>query len=285
MLAPHPDRQARAATSEAPSRLAPNPWGPASAGAAECGHSETLTGWRSFRVAFAAAGAMTTAGGAAGPVRPTTSRCCRGADAAHAARRLDFSIDGAVASPLRWTWDEFRALPSETVTDDIHCVTKWSKLDTDWEGVSVDTLLERRRARRPTYVVAFCDGGYTTNVPLEDLTGGKAWVAFAYDGEPLEPEHGGPARLLVPHLYFWKSAKWVRGLRAARRGRARLLGGARLPQLRRSVAGAALLGRLTLAARATVVDARRRDAARRARSCSTCPAGRATARASTSTSG
>ena len=124
----------------------------------------------------------------------------------------DFAIVGSVAEPKRWTWNEFRALPSETVTKDIHCVTKWSKLDTEWEGVSLDTLLASIE-HDAEYATAFCDGGYTTNVPLEDLTDGKAWVAFAYDGEPLEPEHGGPARLLVPHLYFWKSAKWVRGLR------------------------------------------------------------------------
>jgi DMSO/TMAO reductase YedYZ molybdopterin-dependent catalytic subunit len=110
-----------------------------------------------------------------------------------------------------WTWDEFRALPTEDVTVDIHCVTRWSKLDTTWQGVSVDTLLEAAGTDAP-YVLAFCDGGYTTNLPTEDVTGGKAWIAFAYDGEPLDPEHGGPARLLVPHLYFWKSAKWVRGL-------------------------------------------------------------------------
>jgi DMSO/TMAO reductase YedYZ molybdopterin-dependent catalytic subunit len=110
-----------------------------------------------------------------------------------------------------WTWEEFRALPSETVTVDVHCVTRWSKLDTTWEGVSVDTLLTEVEADAP-YVLAFCDGGYTTNLPLEDVTDGKAWIAFGYDGEPLDPEHGGPARLLVPHLYFWKSAKWVRGL-------------------------------------------------------------------------
>jgi DMSO/TMAO reductase YedYZ molybdopterin-dependent catalytic subunit len=123
-----------------------------------------------------------------------------------------FSIVGdGIDEPVRWTWDEFRALPSETVAKDIHCVTTWSKLDTVWEGVSVDALLERVE-HDAEYVVAFCDGGYTTNLPLEDVTGGKAWVAFGYDGEPLEPEHGGPARLLVPHLYFWKSAKWVRGL-------------------------------------------------------------------------
>src|SRR5919199_491543 len=123
----------------------------------------------------------------------------------------DFSITGEVDELRRWTWDEFAALPSETLTVDIHCVTKWSKLDTDWEGVSVDTLLENVETSAE-YVLAWCDGGYTTNLPLEDVTGGRAWVAYAYDGEPLDPEHGGPARLLVPHLYFWKSAKWVRGL-------------------------------------------------------------------------
>ena len=119
-----------------------------------------------------------------------------------------FEITGEVAEPRRWTWEEFRALPSEELTTDIHCVTTWSKLDTVWEGVSVDTLLAEVETDAE-YVTAFCDGGYTTNLPIEDVTDGKAWVAFAYDGEPLDPEHGGPVRLLVPHLYFWKSAKWV----------------------------------------------------------------------------
>jgi DMSO/TMAO reductase YedYZ molybdopterin-dependent catalytic subunit len=123
-----------------------------------------------------------------------------------------FTIEGAVDEERRWTWEEFRALPSEEITVDIHCVTKWSKLDTTWEGVSLDTLLDGVETAAE-YALAFSDGGYTTNLPLEDVRDGKAWVAFAYDGEPLEPEHGGPARLLVPHLYFWKSAKWVRGLR------------------------------------------------------------------------
>jgi DMSO/TMAO reductase YedYZ molybdopterin-dependent catalytic subunit len=123
----------------------------------------------------------------------------------------DFTIRGAVAEPVAWTWDEFRALPSETVTVDVHCVTRWSKLDTVWKGVSLDRLLDGVETSAK-YVLAFCDGGYTTNLPLNDVTGGKAWVAYEYGGEPLEPEHGGPARLLVPHLYFWKSAKWVRGL-------------------------------------------------------------------------
>ena len=124
--------------------------------------------------------------------------------------RWTLRLDGLVDTPRTWTWDEFLALPRETFTVDIHCVTKWSKLDTEWEGVSLDTLLEGNDDAN--YLVAHCDGGYTTNLPLDDVTGGKAWVAFAYDGEPLEPEHGGPARLLVPHLYFWKSAKWVRRL-------------------------------------------------------------------------
>ena len=121
-----------------------------------------------------------------------------------------FSIEGA-QSPASWTWAEFQALPSETVTVDIHCVTRWSKLDTHWTGVSLDVLLGAVESDAP-YVLAFCDGGYTTNLPVADLKGGQAWVAFNYDGGPLPPEHGGPARLLVPHLYFWKSAKWVRGL-------------------------------------------------------------------------
>jgi DMSO/TMAO reductase YedYZ molybdopterin-dependent catalytic subunit len=122
-----------------------------------------------------------------------------------------FGITGAVGEPRAWSWDDFQALPGETVTKDIHCVTKWSKLDTTWTGVSVDTLLEGTEPRGE-FLVAFCDGGYTTNLPLDDVTGGKAWIAYRYGDAPLEPEHGGPARLLVPHLYFWKSAKWVRGL-------------------------------------------------------------------------
>ena len=122
-----------------------------------------------------------------------------------------FSIRKDGATRRSWTWDEMRALQDETVTADIHCVTRWSKLDTQWQAVSIDTLLDQVD-QDASYVLAFCDGGYTTNLPVADVTGGQAWLAFGYDGEPLEPEHGGPARLLVPHLYFWKSAKWVRGL-------------------------------------------------------------------------
>jgi len=122
-----------------------------------------------------------------------------------------FELRGEVDEPRSWTWEQFTALPSERITVDIHCVTKWSKLDTAWQGVSVDTLLDAVE-HDAAFVMAFCDGGYTTNLPLEDVSDGKAWVAYTYDGEPLDPEHGGPARLLVPHLYFWKSAKWVRSL-------------------------------------------------------------------------
>ena len=128
--------------------------------------------------------------------------------------RWSLTLDGAVDQARRWSWDEFRALPAETVTVDIHCVTKWSKLDTSWTGVPVDLLLDGVQTSG-AFVTAWCDGGYTTNVPLEDLVGGRAWVAYEYGGEPLAPQHGGPARLLVPHLYFWKSAKWLRGLTLA----------------------------------------------------------------------
>ena len=122
-----------------------------------------------------------------------------------------FSVIGEVDEPKKWTWTEFRNLPSENFTVDIHCVTKWSKLDTPWTGVPLDAILDQVETAAE-FVMAFSDGGYTTNLPLDDVTRGKAWIAFEYDGQPLHPEHGGPARLLVPHLYLWKSAKWVRGL-------------------------------------------------------------------------
>jgi DMSO/TMAO reductase YedYZ molybdopterin-dependent catalytic subunit len=123
----------------------------------------------------------------------------------------DLTVAGA-GGERRWTWEEFRALPSETFTVDIHCVTRWSKLDTEWEGVSLDVLLEGLLDPATPYLKASCDGGYTTTMPVDDVVGGRAWVAFGYGGAALEPAHGGPARLLVPHLYLWKSAKWVRRL-------------------------------------------------------------------------
>ena len=108
--------------------------------------------------------------------------------------------------------DEFHTLPTETITKDIHCVTKWTKLDTTWTGVSVDTLLEGVELDGELRHHLVATAATRPTSPLADITGGKAWVAYTFAGEPLEPEHGGPARLLVPHLYFWKSAKWVRGL-------------------------------------------------------------------------
>ena len=122
-----------------------------------------------------------------------------------------FSIKQDGGATKSWTWSEMRALPSETVTGDNHCVTKWSKFDTHWEGVSLDTLLAQVESSA-SYVIAFSDGGYSTNLPLDEVLGGQALVVDTYEGQPLSPQHGGPARLLVPHLYFWKSAKWVRGL-------------------------------------------------------------------------
>jgi DMSO/TMAO reductase YedYZ molybdopterin-dependent catalytic subunit len=125
--------------------------------------------------------------------------------------RWEFVITTEDGQEHRWDWARFRALPTDTVSVDIHCVTKWSKLGTTWEGVSLDTLLDGVDTAAE-FALAESYGGYTTNLPLEDLVDGRAWVAFRFDGEDLEPEHGGPARLLVPHLYFWKSAKWVRGI-------------------------------------------------------------------------
>jgi DMSO/TMAO reductase YedYZ molybdopterin-dependent catalytic subunit len=125
--------------------------------------------------------------------------------------RWKFTINTETGEQKSWNWQEFTALPQEDVTVDIHCVTKWSKLGTTWRGVSLDTLLaDVETAADYTMVHSF--GGYTTNVPLEDLLDSKAWIAYKFDGEDLAPEHGGPARLVVPHLYFWKSAKWVNGL-------------------------------------------------------------------------
>jgi len=125
-----------------------------------------------------------------------------------------FTVEGEVEQPTTWTWDELQALPESTYEGAIHCVTTWSKFDMAWRGVSVDTLLA---TARPTpsaaFALVFCHTPYTTNLPLADLTGGRAWVAWEVDGEPLTADHGGPARLLVPHLYFWKSAKFVAGLR------------------------------------------------------------------------
>jgi DMSO/TMAO reductase YedYZ molybdopterin-dependent catalytic subunit len=124
-----------------------------------------------------------------------------------------FTVEGLVERKTSWTWDEIRSLPPSTYAGDIHCVTTWSKLGMTFAGVSIDTLLESARPlAAASHVMAFTHTGYTTNLPLADVTGGQAWVVWDVDGQPLPREHGGPARLLVPHLYFWKSAKWVAGL-------------------------------------------------------------------------
>jgi DMSO/TMAO reductase YedYZ molybdopterin-dependent catalytic subunit len=125
-----------------------------------------------------------------------------------------FEIDGLVDKPVTWTWAEIMALPKSDFMGDIHCVTTWSKLGVRFRGVSVDTLLEAAGPQpSASYVLARSTTGYTTNLPLADVTNGQAWVVWEYDGQPLARDHGGPARLLVPHLYFWKSAKWVSGLK------------------------------------------------------------------------
>jgi DMSO/TMAO reductase YedYZ molybdopterin-dependent catalytic subunit len=111
-----------------------------------------------------------------------------------------------------WTWQQLQDLGAEDISTDIHCVTRWSKLGTSWRGVSLDKIFDTLETSNE-YVMASSYGGYTTNMPLADLLDGKAWIATEFEGAPLDPEHGGPARLLVPHLYFWKSAKWVHGLR------------------------------------------------------------------------
>ncbi len=122
-----------------------------------------------------------------------------------------FRLQTETGHVREWNWTEFRALPDEDITVDIHCVTKWSKLTTHWRGVSLDTLLAEAETSAQ-YLLAHSYGGYTTNLPLADVRDGQAWIAFEYEGKPLAAEHGGPARLLVPHLYFWKSAKWVQGI-------------------------------------------------------------------------
>ncbi|QDG68030.1 sulfite oxidase-like oxidoreductase [Pseudarthrobacter sp. NIBRBAC000502772] len=123
----------------------------------------------------------------------------------------EFFITTETGQRRAWSWDEFMALPQVDIRTDIHCVTSWSKLGTSWRGVSLDALFEDVETTSE-FTTAHSYGGYTTNVPLQDLLDGQAWVAWEFDGEPLERAHGGPARLLVPHLYFWKSAKWVNGI-------------------------------------------------------------------------
>ena len=134
--------------------------------------------------------------------------------------RWTMTVDGLVGRPSTWSWRELHALPGSTFFGDIHCVTTWSKFDITFAGVSVDTLLEAAMPMpEARFVMAHSTTGYTTNLPLEDVTGGKAWVVWEVDGKPLPVGHGGPVRLLVPHLYFWKSAKWITRLELMERDR------------------------------------------------------------------
>jgi DMSO/TMAO reductase YedYZ molybdopterin-dependent catalytic subunit len=131
-----------------------------------------------------------------------------------------FTLEGLVKEKVSWTWGEFQKLPSQNFVVDISCVTKWTHLDMLWHGVSVDLLLENVELdRKAAYVTAYSHEGYTTNLPLTDILNNQAFVAYSYNDKPLAPEHGGPARLVVPHLYFWKSAKWVAGLRFSEKDR------------------------------------------------------------------
>jgi DMSO/TMAO reductase YedYZ molybdopterin-dependent catalytic subunit len=126
--------------------------------------------------------------------------------------KWDFKISGLVESPLRFTWDEFRALPQVESTSDFHCVTRWSRLDNRWKGVRFNDVLDRAKAKpEAQYALVLAEEGYTSNIPLQDLLRPEVLFAFEHDGEPLTAEHGGPLRLIVPHLYAWKSVKWVRG--------------------------------------------------------------------------
>ena len=135
--------------------------------------------------------------------------------------KWQFEVHGLVRKPAKWTWAEFQALPAQDFTEDISCVTTWTKLDTKWRGVSVDVILEHVELDpKARFLLAECYGGYTTNLPLPDALNGQAFVAYEYDGKPLPPDHGGPARLVVPHLYFWKSAKWIKGIQLLEKDKA-----------------------------------------------------------------
>jgi DMSO/TMAO reductase YedYZ molybdopterin-dependent catalytic subunit len=125
--------------------------------------------------------------------------------------KWEFTINDGSNVLQRWDWKSFRQLPTENITIDLHCVTRWSKLGTHWEGVSLDTLFADVKTDAE-YALVHSYGDYTTNLPLDDLLNRQAWIGFRFDDDDLAPEHGGPARLVVPHLYLWKSAKWVRGI-------------------------------------------------------------------------
>jgi len=127
--------------------------------------------------------------------------------------RWDFRVYGAIDAPVRWTWSEFNALPKVKRHSDFHCVTRWSRFDNDWEGVAFREVLERVKLKAGArYVLVHAEQGFTANVPLADLDREEVFLATHHDGQPLSPDHGYPLRLIVPHLYAWKSVKWVRGI-------------------------------------------------------------------------
>jgi DMSO/TMAO reductase YedYZ molybdopterin-dependent catalytic subunit len=131
-------------------------------------------------------------------------------------QKWDFRVFGMVEEPLRFSYEEFRALPASRQVADFHCVTTWSRLDNVWEGLSVVDLMKRVRLKpEARYVIVHCDGGYTTNLPLEEFVDDDVMLAWRHDGRDLEPDHGWPLRLVVPKLYGWKSAKWVRAIEFA----------------------------------------------------------------------
>ena len=131
-----------------------------------------------------------------------------------------FTLTGLVEQQVTWGWQQLIALPSQDFVVDISCVTKWTHLDMRWHGVSLDTLMEHVQLKpEAAFAIAYSDGGYTTNLPIADILNGQAFIAWEYDGAPLSPPHGGPARMVVPHLYFWKSAKWIRGIQFVERDR------------------------------------------------------------------
>ncbi|MGH9892359.1 MAG: molybdopterin-dependent oxidoreductase, partial [bacterium] len=128
--------------------------------------------------------------------------------------KWDFRVEGLVATPVVWSYEDIKSMPVTKQTFDIHCVTKWTKLDTRWEGVSVKEIMSQVDLDpRATHVLVQAEQGFTANIPLADFTRPENLFAYRFGGEDLEPEHGWPLRLVVPHLYFWKSVKWVRGLR------------------------------------------------------------------------
>jgi DMSO/TMAO reductase YedYZ molybdopterin-dependent catalytic subunit len=131
-----------------------------------------------------------------------------------------FTIEGLVKEPMSWSWEEFLKLPSKTYVVDISCVTHWTKLGMKWQGVSVDSLLKFVELDpKAAFITAYSYGLYSTDLPIADLINDQAFIAYQANDKPLEPEHGAPARLVVPHLYFWKSAKWIMGFRVEEKER------------------------------------------------------------------